>query len=55
MIYSLKRISPITYLDNQAYFSFRTEVSKGTYIRTLCTDIGRSFKLSGSYERVSAD
>lgn len=42
MIYSLKRISPITYLDNQAYFSFRTEVSKGTYIRALCTDIGKA-------------
>ena len=34
------RISDILYVDNKAIFSFKVQVSKGTYIRSLCVDIG---------------
>lgn len=34
------RISDILYVDNKAVFSFKVKVSKGTYIRSLCVDIG---------------
>ncbi|MDD2258525.1 MAG: tRNA pseudouridine(55) synthase TruB [Bacilli bacterium] len=34
------RISDILYVDNKALFSFKVKVSKGTYIRSLCVDIG---------------
>lgn len=34
------RISDILYVDNKAIFSFKVKVSKGTYIRSLCVDIG---------------
>lgn len=34
------RISDILYGDNKAVFSFKVKVSKGTYIRSLCVDIG---------------
>lgn len=39
-ISSLKRVSKIEYLNNHAYFNFEATVSKGTYIRTLCVEIG---------------
>lgn len=39
-ILTLERKTEITYQDDQAYFQFETRVSKGTYIRTLCVDIG---------------
>lgn len=39
-IYSLDRTSDIVVKNNEAVFSFVTKVSKGTYIRTLCTEIG---------------
>lgn len=37
---SIKRISDIIYSEGKAKFSFLTSVSKGTYIRTLCVEIG---------------
>lgn len=39
-IYSLDRTSDTIVKNNEAVFSFVTKVSKGTYIRTLCTEIG---------------
>lgn len=39
-ILSLKRTSDIFYENNTLKFSFLTRVTKGTYIRTLCTEIG---------------
>ena len=39
-IYSFKRISPISYENNLARFTFRVKCSKGTYIRTLSVDLG---------------
>jgi tRNA pseudouridine55 synthase len=40
-IFDLKRVSPVMLSDGIATFSFRTKVSKGTYIRTLCVEIGK--------------
>lgn len=37
---SINRISDLNYSNNECKFSFRTSVSKGTYIRTLCVEIG---------------
>ena len=39
-IFSIKRTSEVTYQDGLAKFSFLAKVSKGTYIRTLCVEIG---------------
>lgn len=39
-IFDIKRTNEITYSNEKAYFSFVATVSKGTYIRTLCVDIG---------------
>lgn len=36
----VKRTSDITYIDGCAKFSFVIEVSKGTYIRSICHDLG---------------
>ncbi len=40
-IYNIKRISHVKIINHQAIFSFETKVSKGTYIRTLCVEIGK--------------
>lgn len=39
-IYALERRSPVRYENGTAKFSFYCKVSKGTYIRTLSTEIG---------------
>ena len=39
-IYSFERISPISYDEKLARFTFRVKCSKGTYIRTLSVDLG---------------
>lgn len=41
VINSIKRISELDYSDNYLKFSFITNVSKGTYIRSLCLEIGK--------------
>ncbi len=38
-IYELKRVSPLEKRDGKIFFSIRTKVSKGTYIRSLVRDI----------------
>lgn len=40
-IKDIKRTSNIEIKDGLAKFSFWTHVSKGTYVRTLCTEIGK--------------
>lgn len=40
VIDEIERISEVCYQDEKAIFSFRVKVSKGTYIRSLCVDIG---------------
>lgn len=40
-IFEIERISEVEYSDGLCKFSFRALVSKGTYIRTLCEDIGK--------------
>lgn len=41
IIYDIERTSEIEYDDNLAIFEFRCEVSKGTYVRSLCKEIGK--------------
>src|SRR5690554_582555 len=41
-IYDLKRISEVKYFEDQAEFEFKVHCSKGTYIRTLCVEIGKA-------------
>jgi len=41
-IFDIKRISEILYCENKVEFKFETTVSKGTYIRTLCVEIGKN-------------
>ncbi len=44
-IHSIKRISSFSYEDDCLYFTIEAKVSKGTYIRSLCYDIGQSLNL----------
>ena len=39
-IYSIKRVSDLIYKDDCCFFDVEVFVSKGTYIRSLCFDIG---------------
>ncbi|MFA5543231.1 MAG: tRNA pseudouridine(55) synthase TruB [Bacilli bacterium] len=40
-IYDISILNEVEYFDKKAKFSFKTKVSKGTYIRTLCVEIGK--------------
>lgn len=40
-IFEINRTTDVELSDQSATFSFRVRVSKGTYIRTLCVDIGK--------------
>ena len=46
-IYELERISPVRKVGECTYFSIRTKVSKGTYIRSLIRDIAVSLNTVG--------
>ncbi|MBJ7540912.1 tRNA pseudouridine(55) synthase TruB [Streptococcus sp. SL1232] len=41
-IYDFKRTSPLNFKDECCYFDFEVACSKGTYIRTLSVDLGKS-------------
>ena len=47
-INSIDLISDIEYKNGKTYFSFITNVSKGTYIRSLINDIGKKLKTYGT-------
>lgn len=47
-INSINLISDIEYKDGKIYFSFITNVSKGTYIRSLINDIGKKLNTYGT-------
>lgn len=47
-INSIKLVSDIDYKDGKIYFSFLTNVSKGTYIRSLINDIGKRLGTYGT-------
>ena len=51
-IYQLKRISPVMEEQGKVYFSIRTKVSKGTYIRSLIRDIARKLHTYGNMEEL---
>ena len=44
-IKSIERISDVLFEDGEIKFSYKATVSKGTYIRSLCEDIGKKFNL----------
>lgn len=44
-IHSIKRVSEITYDNDCCYFDIEASVSKGTYIRSLCYDIGKKLNI----------
>lgn len=44
-IYDIKRISDLTYNDDCCFFDIEVSVSKGTYIRSLCYDIGKKLEI----------
>ncbi len=46
-IYDIKLIGDVVYKDNKTYFKIKTRVSKGTYIRSLIRDIGKSLNTYG--------
>ena len=47
-INSIKLVSDIDYKNGKVYFSFLTNVSKGTYIRSLINDIGKKLGTYGT-------
>jgi len=51
-IYEIARTSSVEYFDNCAYFSFRVRVSKGTYIRSLCEEIGNRLKFPANMKEL---
>ena len=46
-IYNIERISDVKIDNNKALFSIKVNVSKGTYIRSLCVDICKKLGYSG--------
>lgn len=44
-IYDIKRVSKLNYVDGCCYFDIEVFVSKGTFIRSLCFDIGKRLNL----------
>ncbi len=44
-IYDIKRISDVTYEDECCYFDLYVYSSKGTYIRSICNDLGKKLGL----------
>ena len=46
-IHDIKLIGDVVYKNNKTYFKIKTRVSKGTYIRSLIRDIGKSLNTYG--------
>ncbi|MDD3171402.1 MAG: tRNA pseudouridine(55) synthase TruB [Bacilli bacterium] len=56
-VFDIKRTNDIEVVDGKGKFSFVTRVSKGTYIRTLCTEIGNRLEYPAhmsKLERISS-
>lgn len=47
-VYHIKRISELIYENDCCFFDLYLEVSKGTYIRSLCADIGEKMNIPSS-------
>lgn len=57
-IHEIKRISELEYIDGCCYFDILVHVSKGTYIRSLCFDLGKKMglpSLMADLKRISSD
>ncbi|MBQ7276268.1 MAG: tRNA pseudouridine(55) synthase TruB [Bacilli bacterium] len=52
-IKNIKLIDDIKLIDNQIYISFHSVVSKGTYIRSLCKEIGDKFNMPASLVKLN--
>ena len=50
----IERISDLTFIEQTCHFDIKVTCGKGTYIRTLATDIGKAFRLSCSYVVVNS-
>ncbi len=56
-IFMIKRTSVVEYQSGRARFSFYVKASKGTYVRTLCVDIGKRLNFParmGELKRLSS-
>ena len=51
-VYKIKRISELVYENECCFFDLYLEVSKGTYIRSLCLDIGAKMNIPSSMAEV---
>ena len=47
-VYHIKRISELIYENDCCFFDLYLEVSKGTYVRSLCADIGEKMNIPSS-------
>lgn len=57
-IHQIRRISQLEYKNNACYFDLELEVSKGTYIRSICYDLGKKLSLPSmmvDLQRISSD
>ncbi len=41
---NIELLSDIELIDNKVYFKFKVLVSKGTYVRTICKNIGKKLE-----------
>lgn len=57
-IHEIKRLSKLEYSDGLCYFDLFAKVSKGTYIRSLCYDLGQKMlipSLMADLKRINSD
>lgn len=57
VIHEIKRTSSVLVDDGKAHFYFQARVSKGTYLRTLCVEIGKRLQLPahmGNLKRIQS-
>lgn len=52
-IFEIERISEIVIKDGLAKFSFKAEVSKGTYIRSICHDLGTKLLVPATLSKLN--
>ncbi|EHJ07736.1 tRNA pseudouridine(55) synthase TruB [Staphylococcus simiae] len=53
MIYNIKRISELNFTDNECNFDITVTCGKGTYIRTLATDIGKALEFPAHMSKLT--
>ncbi|MBO1198980.1 tRNA pseudouridine(55) synthase TruB [Staphylococcus simiae] len=53
IIYNIKRISELNFTNNECNFDITVTCGKGTYIRTLATDIGKALELPAHMSKLT--